>query len=321
MKHDNILILGGSGFLGRALAAKLVERSGGAGGRVIVPTHRQRFGRFIQSLPTVEMVQADVHDERQLAQLVSRCDAVVNLIAILHGDEAAFRQVHVELPAKIAAACTSAGVRRLVHVSAIGAAANAPSMYLRSKAGGEAALQSAGLDLTVLRPSVMFGNEDRFMNQFAKLQRFLPVMPLAGAFARFQPVWVDDVATAIVHCIDRSDTIGQTFECTGPEVYTLAEMVKLAGRWSGNERPILPLTDGFGHLQAATLELFSSNPPLSRDNLDSMRVASVASNTLPNLNALGITSTALDAVAPLYLGAATAGRGKLNVLRTLARRN
>ena len=320
MKHDNILILGGSGFLGRALAAKLVERSGGAGGRVIVPTHRQRFGRFIQSLPTVEMVQADVHDERQLAQLVSRCDAVVNLIAILHGDEAAFRQVHVELPAKIAAACTSAGVRRLVHISAIGAAANAPSMYLRSKAGGEAALQSAGLDLTVLRPSVMFGNEDRFMNQFAKLQRFLPVMPLAGAFARFQPVWVDDVATAIVHCIDRSDTIGQTFECTGPEVYTLAEMVKLAGRWSGNERPILPLTDGFGHLQAATLELFSSNPPLSRDNLDSMRVPSVAGGHLPGLASLGIQPAALETVAPQYLRASFTGRGRLNAYRATAGR-
>jgi NADH dehydrogenase len=317
----NIAILGGSGFLGRSLVAQLVDRSGGAGGRLVVPTRRLQRGRAILSLPTVEMVEADVLDEFQLAPCLRGCDAVVNLVAILHGDEAEFERVHVELPRQLAQVCSETGVRRVVHVSALGAAPDAPSMYLRSKARGEAALRAAaGLELTLLRPSVMFGAEDRLLNVFAMLQGWLPLLPLASPNARFQPVWVEDVAQAIVHCLDHPATIGRTFECTGPEVHTLRELVRLAGRWAGHARPVLPLPAALGRAQAALLEMLPGRPMMSRDNLDSMRVPSVAGGQLPGLASLGIRATALEAVAPQYLGAAFAGRGRLNALRAAARR-
>jgi NADH dehydrogenase len=297
----NLLLLGGTGFVGRSLCEKRVERARGGEGRITVPSRQPQRAKAIQLLPTVEVVNADVHDEKQLARLVAGRDAVVNLVAILHGSEAAFQHVHVELPRKLARACQAAGVRRVVHVSALGAAANAPSRYLRSKAEGEAVLRAAGLDLTVLRPSVIFGTEDRFLNLFARLQALFPLMPLAGAGARFQPVWVNDVAQAIVNSLDRRDSIGQTYECVGPRVYTLAELVRLAGRWSGHERPVIPLPAALGQLQAMLMEWLPGEPLMSRDNLASMQVANVASGTHPGLDALGIQPTALEGVMPEWL--------------------
>ncbi|HSN31740.1 MAG TPA: complex I NDUFA9 subunit family protein [Ideonella sp.] len=319
-KVVDIVILGGTGFLGRALLAQLVERSGGAGGRLVVPTRRLQRGRAILSLPTVELREADVCDESQLAGCLRGAQAVVNLVAILHGSAADFERLHVGLPRTLARACAAAGVRRVLHVSALGAAADAPSLYLRSKAAGEAVLREAGLDLTLFRPSVMFGAEDRLLNTFARLQLVLPVLPLASPNARFQPVWVEDVARAIVRCIDRPDTIGRSFECTGPQQFTLRELVRAAGRWSGHARPVLPLPAPLGRAQAALMEMLPGTPLLSRDNLDSMRVPSVAGGQLPGLAALGITPAALEAVAPLYLAGATVGRGRLNALRAAARR-
>ena len=298
----NILILGGSGFVGRSVCERLVERSGGAGGRIIVPSRRPARAKHIQLLPTVQVVQADVHDDAQLALLVAGNDAVINLIATLHGSEAEFQRAHVELPRRLATACAAAAVRRVVHVSALGASASAPSRYLRSKAAGEAVLASAGLELTVLRPSVIFGEHDSFLNLFAALQAALPVVPLAGAKARFQPVWVEDVAAAIVFCLDDPTTIGQTLECAGPRVYTLKELVQLAGRWSGHARPVFGLPEAAGRLQAAAMELLPGAPLMSRDNIDSMRVDNVASATLPGLESLGIQAAALESVAPMYLG-------------------
>jgi uncharacterized protein YbjT (DUF2867 family) len=344
---NNILVLGGCGFLGRAVTAMLVERSGGAGGRIVVPTRRISHGRPIQSLPTVEVVEADVHNEVRLARLVRDCDAVINLVGILHGDEAEFRHVHVELPRKLSRVCAAVGLRRVVHVSAIGVASDAPSRYLRSKAAGEAALKAntAGdaalkgvraaegarrglpvsvalgkLDLTILRPSVMFGAGDRFLNLFAKLQSVLPVVPLACADALFQPVWVEDVAKAVVHCLDRADATSHVFECTGPQMLSLRDIVRLVGQWSGHPRLVLPLPRSLARLQALLLEWAPGQPLMSRDNLDSMRVANVASGKLPELNELGILPTALDTVAPNYLGRATTGRGRLNLLRAAAGR-
>ena len=302
MRIDNIALLGGTGFVGRAVVAQLVDRSGGAGGRLVVPTRRLQRGRDILSLPTVEMVQADVHDEAQLAACLRGCGAVINLVAILHGSEAEFERVHVELPRKLVRACRAAGVRRVLHVSALGAARDAPSRYLRSKAAGEAVLRESGLDVTLFRPSVMFGAEDRLLNVFARLQRFLPLLPLASAHARFQPVWVEDVARAIVHCLDHPATIGRTFECTGPEVYTLRELVQAAGRWAGHARPVLPLPAPLGRAQAALMEMAPGTPMMSRDNLDSMRVASVAPGSRPGLARLGIRPASVEAIAPLYLG-------------------
>jgi uncharacterized protein YbjT (DUF2867 family) len=294
-----VLLLGGTGFVGQAVCERLVERSSAM--RLTVATRRLAHAKPVQFLPTVDPVECDVHDDAQLGRLVAGHDAVVNLIAILHGSAAEFDKVHVRLPTRLATACRSAGVRRLVHVSALGVAADAPSNYLRSKAAGEAALQAAGLDLSILRPSVIFGAGDRFLNLFAALQAVAPVMPLAGTDARFQPVWVQDVAEALLRCLERPDSIGQTYECAGPQVFTLAELVRLAGRLCGHERPVLPLPASAGRLQAAVMEMLPGTPLMSRDNVLSMQVPNVATGALPGLQALGIEPASLQAVAPSYL--------------------
>jgi uncharacterized protein YbjT (DUF2867 family) len=313
---ENILVLGGTGFVGRSVCEKLVERNGGGGGRIVVPTRRLAAGKHLQMLPTLQLVQADIHDPAQLAKLVAGCDAVINLVAVLQGDERRFQEVHVELPRRIAAACRSAGVRRLVHVSAIGVAENAPSRYLRSKAQGEKVLAGAGLDLTLLRPSLIFGANDKLLNLFATLQSVAPFVPLAGADSRYQPVWVDDVAAAIVHCLDDPSTIGRTYECAGPEVMTLRDIVRSAGRWAGCERAVIGLPGGIAALQATLMELLPGEPLISRDNLASMTVPNVASGTLPGLEALGVRASAMSAIAPGYL---SRGQG-LDAFRARARR-
>ena len=313
MTPKRIALLGGTGFVGRAVCERLMRRS--PRGAIVVPTRRAMHANRVRALPTVDVRVADVHDDAALAGVLAGCDAVINLVAILHGGQAAFEQVHVALPKRIAAACTVAGIRRVLHVSALGVGDAAPSNYLRSKSAGEAALRAAPLDLTLLRPSVIFGAEDRFLNLFAQLQAVAPVMPLAGGDARFQPVWVEDVAEALVRCLDRPSTIGQTLECVGPEVFTLAELVRLAGRWSGHERPILPLPMALGRLQALALECLPGVPLMSRDNLDSMRVPNVAGGSLPTLTALGLQPAAVAAIAPTYLQPLQARAGRLNQLR------
>lgn len=315
----NLLVLGGTGFVGQSVLERLVRRNGGGGGRITVPTRRRMHGRHVQSLPTVDLVEADVHDPRALAGLVQGQDAVIHLVAILHGSRADFERVHLTLPRALAAACHVAGVRRLLHVSALGVSAEAPSDYLRSKAAGEAALASAPLDLTVLRPSVIFGARDRFLNLFARLQALAPLVPLAGADARMQPVWVEDVAEALVRALDRPETIGQTLEAAGPAEYTLAELVRLAGRWSGRERPVLPLPQALASLQAHLMEWLPGEPLMSRDNLRSLEVPNVAGGSLPGLASLGIAPMALEAVMPAVLSG-RAGRGSLDALRQVARR-
>jgi len=297
-----IAVLGGTGFVGHAVCEHLVERSGGAGGRIVVPTRRLRHGLAIQPLPTVQLVQANVHDDRDMARVLAGCDAVVHLVAILHGSEAEFDRVHVQLPRRVAAACKAAGVRRVIHVSALGVAPDAPSRYLRSKAAGEQVWRDSGLDVTVLRPSVIFGARDRFLNLFAQLQTLAPFVPLGGAHARFQPVWVEDVAEAVVRCLDQPATIGQVIECAGPQPYTLAELVQLAGRLSGHPRPVLPLPGALARLQALVMEWLPGEPQMSRDNVDSMKVPNVATAGQPGLAELGITASAVEGVAAGYLG-------------------
>jgi len=294
----HVLILGGTGFVGRHVCEKLQR----AGWHITVPTRRARNAAAVQHLPRLTVVEADVHDPVALERLLPGHDAVVNLVAILHGSAAAFERTHVELPSKIAAACVASGVRRLVHVSALGVAEHGPSQYQRSKAQGEALLRAAGLDLTVLRPSVIFGAGDRFLNLFARLQAVFPVMPLAGAAARFQPVWVEDVAAAVVRCLQDPATGGQTFDCAGPDVLTLAELVQLAGRHGSRARPVLPLPMALGRLQVLMMELAPGEPLMSRDNLDAMRVDNVATGAHPGLAALGIVPASVLAVAPDYLG-------------------
>ena len=316
-----IAVLGGTGFVGRSLCEHLV-REAGARVQIVVPTRRAAHANAVRPLPGLEVVVADLHDDRALLRLLSGCDAVVNLVAILHGSQAEFERVHVALPQRLARTCSALGLRRVVHVSALGVGAPPePSRYLRTKAAGEAALKAAqGLDLTLLRPSVIFGAQDRFLNLFAELQALAPVVPLAGAGARFQPVWVDDVARAIVQCLARPDSIGRTYECAGPQVLTLADLVRAAGRWSGHPRPVLPLPGALARLQAFAMECLPGVPLMSRDNLDSMRVPNVATGQLPGLADLGIAATALEAVAPGYLGQSD-GRARLEPLRARAGRD
>ena len=298
----NALILGGTGFVGRHVCEKLQRE----GWHVTVPTRRAINASAVQHLPGLTVIEADVHDEAALTRLLPGHDVVVNLVAILHGSEAAFERTHVELPAKLARTCVASGVRRVVHVSALGVSADSPSRYQRSKARGETLLRAAELDLSVLRPSVIFGAGDRFLNLFAQLQAVFPVMPLAGAQARFQPVWVEDVASAVVACAKDSglprSSVGQTYECAGPAVLTLADLVRLAGRFGSRQRPILPLPMAIGRLQALMMELAPGEPLMSRDNLDAMSVDNVASGQFPGLVDLGIRPAAVAAVAPTYLG-------------------
>ncbi len=298
----NILVLGGSGFVGRHLCEKLQRQ----GWRCSVPTRQLSRAAALQHLPLVTVLPADVHDPAQLQRLLSGHDAVVNLVAILHGNQAAFERVHVELPTQLAQACAATGVRRVLHLSALGANLDGPSRYQRSKARGEERLRQAGLDLTVLRPSVIFGAGDRFLNLFADLQAVFPLLPLACAHARFQPVWVEDVANAVLACLRDSElpqsSIGQTYECCGPDVLTLAELVRLAGRLGSRQRALLPLPRALGRLQALLMELLPGPPLISRDNLDSMAVDNVASSQWPGLGALGIAPASVYAIAPSYLG-------------------
>ena len=293
-----ILILGGTGFVGRHLCEKLAEGNY----RATVLTRRRSNATHLQMLPMVDVIEGSAYDEATLAPMLAEHDAVVNLIAILHGTEAAFDKAHVQLLQTVTNACNAAGLRRVVHVSSLGADAAAPSMYQRSKARGEAVLAASGLDVSVLRPSVIFGAEDKFLNTFASLQKMLPFIPLAGSTARFQPVWVEDVASAIVKCIEDRSTIGQTFEACGPDVFTLKQLVQLAGQYSGHDKPVIGLPDGLARIQAALMELAPGEPIMSRDNLDAMKVDNVASGKLAGLEALGITPAAVSAVVPFYLG-------------------
>jgi len=314
-----ILILGGTGFVGRHLCEKLAELPC----RVTVVTRRHSHAQHLQMLPMVDIAEVASYDSASLMPLLAEHAAVVNLVAILHGNEAAFEKVHVQLPLELARACDAAGQRRIVHISALGASVDSASMYQRSKARGEAVLLGSGLDVSVLRPSVIFGSEDKFLNTFASLQKIFPVIPLAGSSARFQPVWVEDVATAIVKCLEDKNTIGQTFEACGPEVFTLRQLVQLAGRYSGvnngEGRYIIGLPDSLARLQAWLMELAPGDPILSRDNLDAMKTDNIASGKLPGLTALGITPSALSTVVPFYLGAQGLRSGLMAKRKTAGR--
>ena len=293
---NKVLVLGGTGFVGRHLCEKAAQLNC----RLTVPTRQPDTGKSVLPLPWVDVVVADIHDEVVLTALVRGHDAVVNLVAILHGNEDSFTHVHVALPQKLVRACQAGGVRRVVHVSALGAAADAPSMYQRSKAQGEAALVAGGLDLSILRPSVIFGAGDQFMNLFARLQSLFPVMPLAGAETRFQPVWVEDVAQALVQLLLHPHA-PPVLEAVGPDVFTLRQLVQLAGRASGHERMVVGLPMALARIQARIMELAPGIPLMSRDNLDSMQVDNIATPGTPGLPALGIQPGALAAIAPSFL--------------------
>ena len=301
MRYDSILVIGGSGFIGSHIVAQLAA----TGRRVIVPTRRHHRARHLTVLPTVQLVEADVYDPLVLDRLMRHADAVINLVGVLHSSGGtpwgpAFERAHVELPRRLVAACQRQGLKRFLHMSALGADEHGPSMYQRSKAAGEKIMVEArGLELTSFRPSVVFGPEDNFLNMFAQLQSVLPVLALGGVQTKFQPVFVGDVAQAFVQALDNVDTIGQTYELVGPTVYSMKELLHLAGVYSGHPRPVIELPDVLARIQAFLLEHMPGGPIMSRDNLDSMKVDNVATglhSTPPAWQA-----TPLEAVAPRYL--------------------
>jgi NADH dehydrogenase len=318
-----ILILGGSGFIGRHLVARLAAEQRD----ILVPARRRDRAKHLILLPGVEVIETDVHDEAALASLVHGREAVINLVGVLHSDYGTpwgkrFDAVHVALPRKVAQACVRAGVRRLVHMSALGADLQGPSMYSRSRAAGEQAvidtLAGTATEWSILRPSVVFGPEDRFLNLFARMAKFSPVLPVAMDRARLQPVYVGDVVQALMAALDRPDTAGNIYPVTGPKVYELGELVQMAAEWGGHWRPVIGLPGFLGELQAAIMECLPGEPVLSRDNLDSLKVDNINPAGLAPELGIGVP-TDMEAVAPQWL-ASVHPRNRYNEARARARR-
>ncbi|SHH39406.1 complex I NDUFA9 subunit family protein [Massilia sp. CF038] len=305
MRDLTVVVFGGTGFIG----AHLVARLSAEGARVIVPTRRYERAKHLISLPRVEVIETDIYDDAALRAMVHGRDAAINLVGLLHSRRAMpygpdFKRAHVELPRRIVAACAAQGVPRYLHMSALGAAADGPSMYLRSKADGELAARSQPtVAATIFRPSVVFGPEDNFLNTFARLQKFLPFVPVPAADADFQPVYVGDVAQAFFHALTNPRTRHQVYDLGGPQIYSLAELVRLVGAWSGHQRPVFGVPEALGRLQALFFEMLPGMPMLTRDNLDSMTVDNVVDPAIQATTAaaLGIKLTPLEAVAPHYL--------------------
>jgi len=313
-----VLLLGGTGFVGRHVCEKLTR----LGCSMTVITRRASQATAIQNLPRVRVLEGDVYNGAFLAQCMAQHDVVINLIAILHGSEAAFDKAHVQLPQVISQACQQSGLKRLIHISALGASLQGPSLYQRSKAQGEAVLQQAGLDLTLLQPSVIFGADDKFLNLFAQLQQVAPVVPLAGASTRFQAVWVEDVAAAVAHCVMHPHTASQTYEICGPDIWTLKQLVEKSGQWAGvrggQGRWVFGIPHVMAWLQAFLMELAPGQPLMSRDNLRSMQVDNIASGKALGLKDLGIQASSVSSIAPGYLGHKGACT-KLDVFRAKGR--
>ncbi|KUM05529.1 complex I NDUFA9 subunit family protein [Chromobacterium subtsugae] len=292
---QKICLIGGSGFIGRHLAARLA----GDGHRITVASRKTALPEFLV-LPSARLVNADIHDPAQLEALIAGHDAVVSMVGILHGSRAQFEKNHARLPEAIVEACRRQRVPRLVHVSALGAAQDAPSDYLQTKALGELAVEGSGLDWTILRPSVVFGRDDAFLNLFAALQKRLPLLPLAGAASKMAPVWVEDVARAVCASLGRPQTLRRKLDLAGPEIYTLAELARLAGRCSGHSRPVIGLPDSLAMLQAGLMERLPGPTLMSRDNVRSLRWDNISEHPFPS-GPLGFAPTPLSALAPAWL--------------------
>ncbi|MBU3595598.1 complex I NDUFA9 subunit family protein [Polynucleobacter sp. 86C-FISCH] len=280
MKYD-ILLIGGNGFVGRVIAAQLQL----AGYSVLIPTGHLAAARELRMLPKVHVEDADIHDFDELQSLCGRIDkngAVINLVGVLHDKPAqpygkVFKAAHVDLPKNIITAMQLHGLKRYLHMSALGADSNGPSMYQRSKGDGEAAVKASNLDWTIFRPSVIFGSQDQFINLFSKLTKLFPAMPLANHQAKFQPVSVDDVASAFVKSLSMPQTIHQSYDLVGPTIYTMKEIVEFAARRAKTSCAIIPVPAFVGYLQALAFEFLPGPTLMSRDNIASMQLP----NTLP----------------------------------------
>ena len=320
MDIKKVLLLGGSGFVGTYIANRLSQR----GVEVTIPTRRRERTKALIIQPNVEMPEVNINSEEVLVELMRGKDVVINLVGILHSRDVVlpyskdFAEAHVELPKKVVAACKKAGVRRLLHMSALGADPKGPSEYLCSKGDGEAIVMAAkgDLDVTVFRPSVMFGLGDSFLSMFAGVLRKLPFFPLGFGQARFQPVWVADVADAFVDSLGNPAAFGQAYDLVGPKVYTLRELVDYTAELVGSTARVIPLSEGWAYLQAGLMWL-SPKPMMSPDNLRSMEIDSVCEGSW-NAPA-NWRPTALEAIAPTYIALNTP-KGKLDSFRFRAGR-
>ena len=320
MDIKKVLLLGGSGFVGTYIANRLSQR----GVEVTIPTRRRERTKALIIQPNVEMPEVNINSEEALVELMQGKDVVINLVGILHSRDVVlpyskdFAEAHVELPKKIVAACKKAGVHRLLHMSALGADPKGPSEYLRSKGDGEAVVMAAqgDLDVTVFRPSVIFGLGDSFLSMFAGVLRKLPFFPLGFGQARFQPVWAADVADAYVDSLGNAATFGQAYDLVGPRIYTLRELVDYTAKLVNSTAKVIPLSEGWAYLQAGLMWL-SPKPLMSPDNLRSMEVDSVCDGKC-NLPA-NWHPTALEAIAPTYIAHNTP-KGKLDGFRFRAGR-
>lgn len=302
-KLQSICLIGGSGFVGRRVASQLCTR----GFALRIPARRrERVKDELIVLPNTEVIEADINETGVLGKMIAGCQTVINLTGILHENAAGdFRRIHADLPRKIVTACRASGVTRLIHVSALKAAHDAPSEYLRSKAAGEQQIRAAeanGVQTTIFRPSVIFGRDDAFLNLFAQLAQISPFIPLACPDARFQPVHVEDVARAIAACVDNRRTLSQTFDLCGPKVYRLQDLVAYVCSLRGLKRPIIRLSPAMARLQASILERLPGKL-ITRDNLRSMQIDNVCDCAFPSV--FGFEPSAMEAVVPLYLARTT----------------
>ena len=292
-----VCLLGGSGFVGSAIVRHLSL----AGYAVKVLTRRREASKHLILLPNVAVLECDVMDDAALAEALKGSDVVINLIGILHNSKkASFKVMHAELPARLAKLCSKLGIKRLVHMSALQASKDAPSAYLKSKAEGEVAVlrSKRNVDVTVFRPSIIFGRGDGFINLFASLVKLLPVILLAKPNAKFQPIYVEDVAYAFVASLDNVDTYGKAYDLGGPKIYTLRQLVAYVADTLGKRPVIIGLNNMLSYIQAFAMELLPVKL-MTRDNVRSMEVDSVCVTSFPAF--LGFQPVALETIVPEYL--------------------
>jgi NADH dehydrogenase len=301
MREQRVAILGGSGFIGRHVVKRLAERGDvvAVGGR---NTTGAKYLRLKGDVGQVALFNVSLDDESLLPAFVAGNDAVVNLVGILaESGTQRFETLHHVGPARLARLAREAGVERFVQMSAIGADPRSTSVYARTKANGEAAVSDAFPTATILRPSVVFGPEDQFFNRLAATAMMSPVMPLiGGGDTRFQPVYVGDVAEAVVRIIDDSTTAGRVYELGGPKVYTLRELTELLLQEIRRKRLLVNLPFGLASLQARLLSLLPQ-PPLTPDQVEMLRRDNVVASGALSLPTLGIEPTAVEAILPTYL--------------------
>lgn len=300
MQPGRVTLLGGSGFVGRALCAELARR----GWEITVLTRDPRHGRELRTLPRLALVRVDPWDSAALATVIRGSDAVVNLVGILNerGDDGrGFQHVHRDLTASVLEACKRAGIHRYLHMSALNASRTGPSHYLRSKGEAEVLVEASGLEATIFRPSVIFGHGDGLFCRFEQLLRFSPLLPLACASARFQPVFIGDVAAAFALALETRSTIGRRYDLGGPDIMTLREIVQALLAARGWRRLVLPLGPVASRIMAEVMEHLPGKP-FSRDNYRSASVDSVVPAGSAGLAALGIATTSVASVLPALMG-------------------